>query len=118
MVNLQRKENQMGFKIEDLALGKMDKQQFKVDYLPMWRMLDEWDRKLDGKLDQQTNKDIFERIYEFAIVSSGLDKADNAARIENLNKENLKWFTEAESLRLEVNTLRQKLLENQPSKES
>lgn len=108
----------MGFKIENLALGKMDKQQFQVDYMPMWKMLDEWERKLPNGFKDTPMKAIFERIYEYAIVSSGLDKADNATRVENLNKENLKWFVKAESLEKENALLRQKLLENQIIKES
>lgn len=91
----------MGFKIEDLAMGKMDKQQFQVDYMPMWKMLDEWERKIPGGFKNVEMKAIFERIYEYAIVSSGLDKADNAARVENLNSENLKWYTKAMDLEKE-----------------
>ena len=108
----------MGFKIEDLAMGKMDKQQFQIDYLPMWKMLEEWERKLPNGFKNTQMKDIFERIYEYAIVSSGIDKIDNAARIETLNRENLKWFTKAEALELEVNVLRQKLQEKQTSNEN
>lgn len=108
----------MGFKIEDLALGKMDKQQFQVDYMPMWKMLDEWERKLPNGFKDVPMKAIFERIYEYATVSSGLDKADNAARVENLNKENLKWFTKSEALELELNVLKQKLQEKQSSSEN
>lgn len=108
----------MGFKIEDLAMGKMDKQQFQVDYMPMWKMLDEWERKLPNGFKETPMKAIFERIYEYAIVSSGLDKADNAARVEKLNSENLKWFVKSEALEKENALLKQKLLENQTIKES
>ena len=108
----------MGFKIEDLAMGKMDKQQFQVDYLPLWKMLDEWERKLPNGFKETPMKAIFERIYEYAIVSSGIDKADNAARIQTLNEANLKWHTKAMDLEKENEYLKQKLLEKQSSSES
>lgn len=108
----------MGFKIEDLAMGKMDKQQFQVDYMPMWKMLDEWERKQPNGFKDVPMKAIFERIYEYAIVSSGLDKADSSARIGNLNSENLKWYTKAMDLEKENELLKQKLQEKQSSSES
>lgn len=108
----------MGFKIEDLALGKMAKHNFNIDYQPMWKMLDEWERKTPGGFKNIEMKSIFERIYEYAIVTSGLDKADNIVRVDNLNRENLKWFTKAEALELELNVLKQKLQEKQSSSES
>lgn len=107
----------MKFKIEDLAMGKMDRQQFQIDYQPMWKMLDEWERKIGG-FNKTPMKDIFERIYEYAIVSSGLDRVDNATRIENLNKENLKWYVKAMDLEKENEYLKQKLQEKQASSES
>lgn len=105
----------MGFKIEDLALGRMEGKKFQVDYLPMWRMLDEWERKTPGGFKNVEMKTIFERIYEYAIVSSGMDKADSQARIDNLNQQNLKWHTRAMDLEKLVEQLQQRLLENQPS---
>ena len=108
----------MGFKIEDLALGKMDKQQFQIDYMPMWKMLDEWERKTPNGFKNVEMKAIFERIYEYAIVSSGIDKADSAHRVERLNSENLKWFVKSEALEKENTLLRQKLQEKQLSNES
>lgn len=107
----------MGFKIEDLALGKMAKHNFNIDYQPMWKMLDEWERKTPGGFKNVEMKAIFERIYEYAIVSSGLDKADNIVRVDNLNKENLKWFTKAMDLEKENELLKQKLQEKQSSSE-
>lgn len=101
----------MGFKIEDLAMGKMDKQQFQVDYMPMWRMLDEWERKLPNGFKDVPMKAIFERIYEYAIVTSGLDRADNLVRVENLNKQNLLWFTKADTLEAENSRLKERILE-------
>lgn len=108
----------MGFKIEDLAMGKMDKQQFQVDYMPMWKMLDEWERKLPNGFKNVEMKSIFERIYEYAIVSSGLDKVDNATRVEKLNSENLKWFIKSEALEKENEYLKQRLQEKLASKEN
>ena len=107
-----------GFKIEDLALGKMAKHNFNIDYQPMWKMLDDWERKAPNGFKNIEMKSIFERIYEYAIVTSGLDKADNIVRVDNLNRENLKWFTKAEALELELNVLKQKLQEKQSSSES
>lgn len=86
--------------------------------MPMWKMLDEWERKLPNGFKDTQMKSIFERIYEYAIVSSGLDKADNAARIDNLNEQNLKWYTKAESLEKENEYLKQKLLEKQTTNEN
>lgn len=101
----------MGFKIEDLALGKMAKHNFNIDYQPMWKMLDEWERKTPGGFKNIEMKSIFERIYEYAIVSSGLDRADNLVRVENLNKQNLLWFTKADTLEAENSRLKERILE-------
>ncbi len=105
------------FKIEDLAMGRMEKKQFQIDYLPLWKMLDEWERKIGG-FNKTPMKDIFERIYEYAMVSSGLDRADNATRIDNLNEQNLKWFTRATDLEAQVEQLKIRLQEKQASNEN
>lgn len=111
------KDANTGFKIEDLVHGKLAKNAFKVDYLPMWKFLDGWEKKVGG-FDKTPMKEIFEGIYEYATISVGLDKADNQTRIDNLNEQNLKWCTKAMDLEKEVELLKQKLLEKQTSSES
>lgn len=108
----------MTFKIEDLALGKMAQHNFNIDYQPMWKMLDDWERKNPKVFKEIQMKTILERVYEYAIVTSGLDKADNIVRVDNLNSENLKWFTKAMDLEKENEYLKQKLQEKQNTSES
>lgn len=108
----------MGFKIEDLAMGKMAQHNFNIDYQPMWKMLDDWERKIPGGFKNVEMKTIFERIYEYAIVTSGLDKADNIVRVANLNEQNLKWHMKATDLEAQVERLKLKLQEKQTSNEN
>lgn len=104
-----------GFQIEDLLNGKVNKNNFQIDYLPMFKMLDNLDRKLDqqGGLSSLSHEEVWKRVYDFATISVSLDKADMQTRIDNLNEQNLKWFTKADSLELEVNQLKAKVLELQ-----
>jgi len=83
----------------------------------MWKFLDGWEKKVGG-FDKVAMKDIFEGIYEYATISVGLDKNDMQVRIDELNKQNLIWFTKADSLQAEVELLRTKLQENQLTKEN
>lgn len=103
-----------GFSVEQLMTGKLNKEQFKVNFLPMWQFLDNWERKVGG-FDNVQIKDIFEGIYEYAIVSVSLDKADMQTRIDNLTEQNIKWYTKATDLEKENERLRQQLLEKQSS---
>lgn len=105
------------FKVEDLVNGKLSKGQFQVSKLPMWKFLDGWEKKVGG-LDKVPMKDIFEGIYEYAIISVSLDKSDMQTRIDNLNAENLKWHTKAMDLEKENEYLKQKLQEKQTTSES
>lgn len=95
---------------------KQIKSQFEVDYLPMWKFLDNLERKTEGFKKGPDGKElnmgqIFEAVYEFATISVGLDKADMTTRIENLNAQNLRWFTRADNLEKENNQLKQRLAE-------
>lgn len=116
------KKQNTNFSVEDLLSGKLAKNQFKVDFLPMWHYLDNLERKTNGFKD--TNGEplpmskIFESIYEFGVISVGLEKADMQTRIDNLNEQNLKWFNKANALELEVKNLKQLLQEKQSSKEN
>jgi hypothetical protein len=99
------------------------KNQFDIDYLPMWHFLDNLERKTqgfrvgaDGK-EMGTGK-IFEAIYEYAIISVSLDKADMQTRIDNLNEQNLKWYTKADQLEAENARLKLLLQEKQSSNEN
>lgn len=105
------------FSIEQLLTGDLAKHKFKVDFLPMWKFLDGWERKVGG-FDKIAMKDIFEGIYEFATISVGLDKNDMQVRIDNLNEQNLKWCTKALALEQELEILKQKFQEKQSTSES
>ena len=112
------KDANTNFSVEDLVTGKLAKASFKVDYLPMWKFLDGWERKVQGGFKNVAMKDIFEGIYEFAVISVGLDKADMQTRIDNLNGQNLKWHTKAMDLEAQVEQLKIRLQENQPTNPS
>lgn len=116
------KKQNTGFSVEQLLNGSMAKNEFKVDFLPMWHYLDNLERKTNGFKEANGEplpmSKIFEAIYEFGIISVGLEKADMQTRIDNLNEQNLKWFNKANALELEVKNLRQLLQEKQSSKES
>lgn len=104
------KDANTSFKIEDLVMGKLAKQKFQVDFLPMWKFLDGWERKAGG-FDKVPMKDIFEGIYEYALISVSLDKADTQTRIDNLNEQNLKWYTKADTLEAENTRLKARIAE-------
>lgn len=104
---------EQSFLKQDLFKGKLEKGQFQIDYLPMWRFLDSQDRKVPGGLKSLELKRVFEGIYEFAIIQVSLDKAEMQTRIDNLNEQNLKWFTKADQLEGELNLLKNKLQELQ-----
>jgi len=105
------------FSVEQLLNGKLNKNQFKVDFNPMWHFLDNMERKVGGfkNIDM---KQVLEAVYEFATISVSLDKADMTTRIDSLNEANLKWFTKATDLEKEVEILRLKLQESQSTKEN
>lgn len=111
------KKQNTGFTVDQLLNGKLAKDMFQVDYLPMWQFLDNMDRKIGG-LDKIPLKDVFEGIYEFATIQVSLDKADMQTRIDNLNEANLKWFTKASDLEQELETLRTNLSKNQSTNEN
>ena len=116
------KKQNAGFSVEQLLNGSIAKNQFKVDFLPMWHYLDNMERKTNGFKDINGEplplSKIFEAIYEYASISVGLDKADMQTRIDNLNEQNLKWFNKANALELELKNLRQLLQEKQSSNEN
>ena len=111
------KKANTGFSVEQLLTGQLRKDDFQIPLLPMWKMLDDWERKVGG-FDKVPMKDIFERIYEFGIIGVSLDKADMTTRIEELNRKNLEWFTKAMHLEKEVELLKTKLLESQSTKQN
>lgn len=99
------------------------KSQFEIDYHPMWHFLDNLERRTNGfkvgaSGKEMTTGQIFEAIYEYAIISVSLDKADMQTRIDNLNEQNLKWFTKADILETENARLKLLLQEKQPSNEN
>ena len=104
-----KKAPEQSFKLEDLTKGKIVNNNFQVDYLPMWQFLDNMDRKIPGGLKSLQLEKVFEGIYEFATIQVSLDKADMQTRIDNLNTQNLKWFTKADTLEAENATLKQRL---------
>lgn len=111
------KDANTNFSVEDLLdpNKKINKNNFKIDYLPMWKFLDGWERKVGG-FQNVAMKDIFEGIYEYAIISVSLDKADSQTRIDFLTEQNIKWCTKATDLEAQVEQLKIKLQENQSTK--
>ena len=114
------KLHNQSFKLEDLASGNMSKNNFQVDKNPMWMFLENMDRKLadKGGLSSVPLKEVFEAIYEYGVITVGLDKSDLEQRIENLTEQNIKWFTKADQLQKEVDFLKTKLQEKQSSNEN
>lgn len=110
-MNTNYKKMDKSFKIEDMM--NPSNQIFNIDYLPMWNMLDNLDKKLEqkGGLANTPLKELFERIYEYGVTSIGLDKAMMQGRIDNLNEQNLKWFTKASDLEVENLELKNKIAE-------
>ena len=113
MSNETKARPDQSFRTEDLLNGKLNKNQFQIDYTPMWWFLDQQDRKVPGGLKSLELKRVFEGIYEFATIQVSLDKAEMQTRIDNLNEQNLKWFTRADQLEGELNLLKNKLQELQ-----
>lgn len=105
------------FSVESLLSNDLNKKQFQVDFLPMWKFLDGYERKVGG-FDKVQMKDIFEAIYEYATIAVSLDKADTTTRIDYLNQKNLELFIKCENLTKENELLKQRHLENQITKES
>lgn len=99
------------FRIEDLLNGKISKENFQISYLGMYKMLDELERKHDRIKVPLTNKIIWEAIYDFGVITTGLEKADFQTRIDDLNEQNLKWFTKADTLDTENRYLKNQLAE-------
>lgn len=109
------KKQNTNFSVEDLLSGKLAKDQFKVDFLPMWHYLDNFERKTNGFKDAQGQPlpmaKILEAVYEFGTISVGLEKADMTSRIDNLNEQNLRWFSKAQDLEKENERLKERLHE-------
>lgn len=93
------------------------KNQFQVDYTPMWHFLDNMERKVGG-FDKIPLKQVLEAVFEFATIQVSLDKADMQTRIDSLNDNNLKWHTRAMDLEKELETLKQKLQKNPATNEN
>jgi hypothetical protein len=110
------KPTEQSFQKDQLERGKFA----DFDYLPMWHYLDNLDKKYadKGGIGGIKLEEVFKGIYEFAVISVGLDKGDMQSRIDLLNEQNLKWFTRADTLQAENEQLKQKLLESQSTKES
>jgi hypothetical protein len=113
------KDMNKNFSVEallDPAKVQQLKSQFEIDYHPMWHFLDNLERKTQGfkvgpNGKEMTTGQIFEAIYEYAVISVSLDKADMQTRIDNLNEQNLKWFTAADNLQAENILLKQRIIE-------
>lgn len=111
------KKHNQSFKLEDLQKsGKT----FQVDKNPMWLFLENMDRKLadKGGLSNVPIKEVIEAVYEYGVITVGLDKADLEQRIENLTEQNIKWFTKTTDLEKENERLKLLLQEKQSSKEN
>lgn len=105
------------FKLDDLL--KTNKT-FQVDKNPMWLFLENMDRKLaeKGGLSNVPIKEVLEAVYEYGVITVGLDKADLEQRLENLTEQNIKWFTKASDLEKENERLKQLLQEKQSFSET
>ena len=104
------KKQNTNFSVEQLLRGKLNKEQFKVDFGPLWHYLDNLERKVGG-FNNITMQQVLESVYEFATISVSLDKADYTNRVDQLNEANLKLFIENDSLKLQNETLKQKVSE-------
>jgi len=104
------------FSIEELLTGKLSRNNFQIDYQPLWHFLDNMEKRVGG-FDKVTMKEILEAVYEFALISVSLDKADLQTRIDYLSEQNIKWYTKADSLETENSQLKAKLA-NLPLKEN
>ena len=109
-MNINKAKSDQSFRIDDLLNGKINRNDFQIDYLPMLKMLDETDRRLaaQGGLASLKTEDIWKRIYDYGVITVSLDKADMQTRIDELNAQNLKWYTRADQLELELNILKEK----------
>lgn len=105
------------FKLDDLL--KTNKT-FQVDKNPMWLFLENMDRKLaeKGGLSNVPIKEVLEAVYEYGVITVGLDKADLEQRLENLTEQNILWFSKAQDLEKENERLRLLLQEKQSSSET
>jgi len=112
-VNINKAKSDQSFRIDDLLNGKINRNDFQIDYLPMLKMLDETDRRLaaQGGLASLKTEDIWKRIYDYGVITVSLDKADMQTRIDELNAQNLKYFVKADTLELENTQLKQRILE-------
>lgn len=96
--------------------NKMKVSDFLTDYNPLWHMLETLHDKIlkSGEkrgLQALTQEEIWKRVYEFGVVSQGLEKADMQERINYLNEQNVKWFSRADSLEAEVTLCRKRIQE-------
>ncbi len=98
------------FKLEDLLQGG---KKLQVDYNPLWMFLENMDRKLAdrGGLSGVPLKEVIEAVYEYGVITIGMDKADLEQRIENLTEQNIVWFTKSDLLQKEVDFLKQRIKE-------
>lgn len=82
-----------------------------INFTPMWKMLDDFDRKIApmGGINNVPLKTVFERIYEYGVISIGLQKADMQGRIDDLNAKNLELFIQTENLQRENIALKMEL---------
>lgn len=103
----------MSFEIHDP--NKMKISDFLTDYNPLWYMLETLHAKLSvgGKqgLKELTLEEVWKRIYEFGVVSAGLEKADLHSRVDVLTEQNIKWCTLANTYEAEVATCKVKIQE-------
>lgn len=100
-----------GFTVDQLLNGKLKKEDFQINYLPMWSMLDTLETKIKGGLASMPMEDVLKRVYEFAVISISLDKSDMQTRIDQLNEKNLIWHMKAMDLEAENTLLKERIVE-------
>lgn len=112
-MNINKAKSDQSFRIDDLLNGKINRNDFQIDYLPMLKMLDETDRRLaaQGGLASLKTEDIWKRIYDYGVITVSLDKSDMQTRIDELNAANLKWYTRADELEAENTQLKARIAE-------
>lgn len=80
--------------------------------------LEKYINGLDPKaMKNMSAMDLVRKSFEFGYMYAALDKEDMQTRIDNLNAQNLKWFTKADKLEAECTELKKRLERNSEVKE-
>ncbi len=81
--------------------------QYQIPYKAFEKYINGIDPK---QMKAMSALDLMRKSFEFGYMYVELDKEDMLGRIANLNEQNLKWFTKADTLEQECNLLKEKIL--------